>query len=323
MIAGTIRLCEPSFFSTSTAMPRLTGPPSIANGLPSCSAKVRTITGKSLAASTIAQATRWVKETFSPRSFSTRLIAFRFASSVSTAIVRNEVAVGTARLSSIALASIAAGPRSAFSSPVAATAVPFPAPSLAASTSSLVTFAPGPLPLTEARSTPVAAATRRATGVALTSALPLPEVALAPPPFPAVPPAGGAGDGASPAACEEEASSPVTGPAAVPLELAEEPSPASISAIGAPTGTSSSTATRSLVMTPSIGAGTSASTLSVETSTTVSPSLTKSPSATCHSRTIPSVTDSPISGIAICTVAVSAISVSESMKPSEEASRSR
>ena len=176
-------MCEPSFFSTSTAIPRLTGPFSIANGFPSLSANVRTITGKSLAASTIAQATRWVKETFNPRSLSTTLIAFRFASSVSTAIVRNEVAVGTARLSSIALASIAAGPRSAFSSPaLAAAAVPLPFP--AASTSSLVTLDPGPLPLTAARSTPVASATRRATGVARTSALPLP--ALGPSrPFPA------------------------------------------------------------------------------------------------------------------------------------------
>ena len=90
--------------------------------------------------------------------------------------------------------------------------------------------------------------------------------------------------------------------------------------MGAPTGTSSSTATSSFVITPSIGAGTSASTLSVDTSTTVSPSLTVSPSATCHSRTIPSVTDSPISGIAICTVAVSAISSTQSMKPGERAS---
>ncbi len=120
MIAGTMRPCEPSFLVTSTAMPRLTGPFSIAKGLPSLSSKVRTITGISLVASTIAQATRWVKEVFRPRSLSGALIALRLASSVSTAIVRNEVAVGTARLSSIALASIAAGPRSAFSSPAAA-----------------------------------------------------------------------------------------------------------------------------------------------------------------------------------------------------------
>ena len=58
------------------------------------------------------------------------LSALRLASSVSTAIVRNDVAVGTSRLSSIALASIAAGPRSAFASPAAAAgggrAVPAP-----------------------------------------------------------------------------------------------------------------------------------------------------------------------------------------------------
>ena len=52
-----------------------------------------------------------------------------------------------------------------------------------------------------------------------------------------------------------------------------------------------------LVTVPEAGAGTSASTLSVETSTTVWPSSTESPSETCHSSTVPSVTDSPISGI--------------------------
>src|SRR5680860_1252419 len=79
----------------STAMPRLTGPFSIANGLPSRCSKLRAITGHCRAACTIAQAIRWVKETFSPRSFSCVLSALRFASSVSTATVRNEVAVGT------------------------------------------------------------------------------------------------------------------------------------------------------------------------------------------------------------------------------------
>ena len=54
-----------------------------------------------------------------------------------------------------------------------------------------------------------------------------------------------------------------------------------------------------LVIVPQAGAGTSASTLSVETSTTVSPSAIWSPSGTCHSSTVPSVTDSPISGITI------------------------
>ena len=83
---------------------------------------------------------------------------------------------------------------------------------------------------------------------------------------------------------------------------------AMISARGAPTFTSSSTSTRSLVTVPLAGAGTSASTLSVETSTTVSPSEISSPSDTCHSSTVPSVTDSPISGITICRAPSSVVS---------------
>ena len=203
LIVGTIRLRDPSLRSMSTAIPRLTGPPSIANGLPSRRSNTRVITGHSLAAWTIAQAIRWVKETFIPRSLRIPLRAFRLASRVSTEIVRNEVAVGTSRLSSIAWASIPAGPRSAFASPAAAgaTAVaPFPLPSAAASTSPLVTFAPGPLPDTAPRSTPFSAATRRASGVALTSA-PLAAgdsaAALGPHPPPREAWAIGAGSGAS------------------------------------------------------------------------------------------------------------------------------
>ena len=313
LIAGTIRLWEPSLRVTSTAMPRLIGPFSIATGLPSRSPKVRTITGISLVASTIAQATRWVKEVLRPRSFRAALIALRLASRVSTAIVRNEVAVGTARLSSIALASIAAGPRSTFSSPRTA-AAPLPDPFPALSTSSLVTLEAKPVPLTLPRSTPLASATRRATGVALTAAplaapFPAPLPAFVPAPVPAPLPAGGAVGGAPPeeALATGRGGGPpaVTGPAgceACPSPSPAPPSPASpasISAIGCPTATSSSTAEINFVIVPLAGAGTSASTLSVDTSTTVSPSLTKSPSATCHSSTMPSVTDSPISGMAI------------------------
>src|ERR1044072_6833287 len=104
----------------STAMPRLTGLLSTAKGLSSRRSKTRVITGCRLAACTIAQATRWVKETFIPRSFSVPFKALRFASSVSTATVRNEVAVGTARLSSIACASIPARPPNRVASPVGA-----------------------------------------------------------------------------------------------------------------------------------------------------------------------------------------------------------
>ena len=53
---------------------------------------------------------------------------------------------------------------------------------------------------------------------------------------------------------------------------------------------------------PAAGAGTSASTLSVEISTSGSSASTRSPTCLRHSRTVPSVTDSPIWGMVICTV---------------------
>ena len=289
--------------STSTAMPRLTGPPSIANGLPSRSSKMRTITGKSLAACAIAQATRWVKETFIPRSLRTALSALRLASSVSTAIVRNEVAVGTSRLSSIALASIAAGPRSGFASPAA------PEPPLRRRSRprwqprAHPPWSPSPRardPLTAPRSTPSSPATRRATGVARTSVGSVgarsPAVRAAPPRVASRGRRRASGD----------ASSSPAGPAAAPPGPAAEPSRRDpiarfhLGQRGADRRPRRRPSDQSLVITPAVGAGTSASTLSVETSTTVSPSLTKSPSATCHSSTMPSVTDSPISGIWIC-----------------------
>ena len=73
--------------------------------------------------------------------------------------------------------------------------------------------------------------------------------------------------------------------------------PTSISAKGVPTGTVSSGPTRILVSTPVAGEGTSVSTLSVEISTRPSSASTWSPSCLSQSRTVPSVTDSPISGI--------------------------
>ncbi len=68
------------------------------------------------------------------------------------------------------------------------------------------------------------------------------------------------------------------------------------------------------VTVPEAGAGTSASTLSVETSTIVCPSSTESPSETCHSSTVPSVTDSPISGIKSCTFCLVAIPLANCMR---------
>ena len=90
-MTGTISVREPSFFSTSTARPRLTAPSSdrdaacrrsARSGRPSPAARRRPCA--------IANAIRCVNETFAPASFSWR----RRASSSPTAIVRRLVAVG-------------------------------------------------------------------------------------------------------------------------------------------------------------------------------------------------------------------------------------
>ena len=93
------------------------------------------------------------------------------------------MAVGTERLSFIAWASIAAGPRRGTTAPPSGAAGPGeagPSPFAAASTSAFVTFPPGAEPRIAPRSTPLAAATRRATGEAR---------------VPSVAPAAGAGSG--------------------------------------------------------------------------------------------------------------------------------
>ena len=81
-----------------------------------------------------------------------------------------------------------------------------------------------------------------------------------------------------------------------------------ISARSEPTSIVSPSGAWILVRMPAAGAGTSASTLSVEISTIVSAALTGSPSRLCHSSTVPSVTDSPISGIRTSIVVLVAIS---------------
>ncbi len=109
-------------------------------------------------------------------------------------------------------------------------------------------------------------------------------------------------------------SSAVAAPAPFePSAIGGPPPFGSISAIGLPTSIVSSTSTRSLVTVPDEGAGTSASTFSVETSTIVWPSSTVSPSETCHSSTVPSVTDSPISGIKSWTFCLVAIPLTNCM----------
>src|SRR5215213_4243419 len=84
-----------------------------------------------------------------------------------------------------------------------------------------------------------------------------------------------------------------------------------ISARTAPTSTVSPSAKWIFTTVPEAGAGTSASTLSVEISTRVSSSAIVSPSCLCHSRMVPSETDSPIAGMATSTVVLTAMSRSD------------
>ena len=83
----------------------------------------------------------------------------------------------------------------------------------------------------------------------------------------------------------------------LPSVVAGAPPLVLISASTSPTLTVSPSAKKSLTIVPLTLAGTSASTLSVEISTSVSSAVTESPSCLCHSRIVPSVTDSPIAGI--------------------------
>ena len=108
---------------------------------------------------------RCVNEILWPAVFSSE----RRTSIVVTVIVRSEVAVGISREASMWRASIAAPPRSSLLSVTVGSALARgPAAgagaALAASTSAFVMRPAGPLPSTAARSTPSAAAMRRATG---------------------------------------------------------------------------------------------------------------------------------------------------------------
>src|SRR3954451_2484897 len=96
--------------------------------------------------------------------------------------------------------------------------------------------------------------------------------------------------------------------AAAGARVGADPFPGAISARTAPTWTVSPSAAWIFATVPLAGAGTSASTLSVETSTMTSSASTRSPSCLRHSRTVPSVTDSPIWGSVTCTVVSTAIS---------------
>ena len=217
------------------------------------------------AAWTIAQAIRCVKESFLPAALS----SLRLPSSASTGTVRKLVAVGIERLSFMNFTSVAAGPRMGWTSAAAGA----PLPSTAARTSSLVTRPRGPDPGIASTSSPWALAIRAATGVAF-------------PPFVVGAPAAGFVSVGSALGW--------TGPF-------EAPAPAAILHSTDPTATVSSAWTRISVIVPATGDGTSASTLSVEISTNGSSTATTSPVFTRHSSTVPSATESPISGKATST----------------------
>jgi hypothetical protein len=163
----------------------------------------------------------------------------------------------------------------------------------------------GPLPLTDARSTPWRAARRRANGVASTR--------------PAASAGGGGGavavGWAGTAFTSSRSSSPEGGASAVgvapePLLAADFAGcavggasgaaaplpPAAMVASVAPTVTVSPSWATIASSVPAAGEGTSTSTLSVVTSTNDSPSVTLSPTALSHREMVPSVTDSPIAG---------------------------
>ena len=102
---------------------------------------------------------------------------------------------------------------------------------------------------------------------------------------------------------EEASSASPESPSSVAESEPEESSESGVSpsspstAITAPTSTSSSSSTLISRRTPEAGEGTSVSTLSVDTSRRGSSASTVSPTSFNHWVTVPSVTDSPSSGI--------------------------
>ncbi len=165
------------------------------------------------------------------------------------------------------------------------------APPAAARTSSSVIRPPGPLPASDARSTPSSCATRRTSGVARTFArgltrrgrllrqAPLPRAAAPPRPAPAP-------------------SSPIT-------------------TSTVPTGTTSPSATRILATFPAAGDGISTVVLSVCTSTSGSSSAISCPSDTSQRAISPSVSPSPRSG------SLNSYAISRSVWPRRAARRGR
>src|SRR5215208_6414545 len=177
-----------------------------------------------------------------------------------------------------------------------------------ASTSSRRTRPPEPLPWTWLRSTSCSRASRRTSGDTPAAALPFPcpspfdfsGLALA---------AAGSGSGSAGAsacswssACSASAPAPSSAvsslsPAGACSSVSSDEPPPPITASSAPTSTVSSAWTLIDWSTPETGEGTSVSTLSVEISNRGSSALTWSPSSLSQRVMVPSVIDSPSSGM--------------------------
>src|ERR1700730_3424610 len=167
--------------------------------------------------------------------------------------------------------------------------------SIASATSRRRIEPPGPLPLMVVRSMPFAFASNSAPSVtstvgpaSFTSPLGPVAAAVFPPPL--------AGEGRVGALSDADVG------AGAFLATASPSAPTAISASAAPMATVLPASAKIFTRVPLAGAGTSASTLSVVTSTRPSPSRTWSPGCFSHLATVPSVTDSPISGRVTCMV---------------------
>src|SRR3989442_14007874 len=110
-MTGTTSARLPSFFSTSTARPSPIAPGLTRYGLPSMSWNVCVITGKRLAAWTIAYPMRWVKEIFLPVAASWALSTLRRGDRTVAEVHRNQVAVGNDNGTVLLLSNRAARPR--------------------------------------------------------------------------------------------------------------------------------------------------------------------------------------------------------------------
>ncbi len=196
------------------------------------------------------------------------------------------------------------------------------APAATATSTSALRIRPlRPEPLTRVRSTPCSAAIRRASG----------EASARSPGAPVTASAAATGSKrpcrSSPAA-ERVVAPPPGKPGVLSTFLppdgrkvdsvASASTPTASSANGSPIGTESPTSATILARTPAAGATTSVSTLSVAISQRTSSAATSSPTALCHSTTVPSSTETPMWGIGTTTVVAASPMMLAPLFPSPE-----